>query len=386
MTRTEDFIEPNQNKSDQNEPITSANSSDEETIVPPSNELIPPASSLNESANLVAPISNGSFIVEPVPITDSRCEVGPDLGPPGTEIERSDSQPTENNHAPEPMNFGKRLFISVKNKVVEQEPKILLKQRKKIGIETRRDFLIYSAGMLGAAAGFTWLLPDEIKKSFGFSPSKDALRERFFQSVLTFDDQVAKSIYSPSRLVPTYSKSQMTELPNNYAGETPSGNYVPSWKLNVTGLAAREPIELTKKELINSFEHHEEITRICCVEGWSAISWWGGVRFADFLKKFPPASTTKWIKLTSAVNLDSDGNSDPYFVSLDIGSALHPQTLLATHHNERELELEHGAPLRLLAPMKLGLKNIKAITSISYHATEPEDYWNQNGYSYYDGI
>jgi DMSO/TMAO reductase YedYZ molybdopterin-dependent catalytic subunit len=67
-------------------------------------------------------------------------------------------------------------------------------------------------------------------------------------------------------------------------------------------------------------------------------------------------------------------------------SALHAQTLLATHHNGKILEVEHGAPLRLLAPMKLGLKNIKAITSINYHTTEPEDYWNKEGYSYYDGI
>jgi DMSO/TMAO reductase YedYZ molybdopterin-dependent catalytic subunit len=59
---------------------------------------------------------------------------------------------------------------------------------------------------------------------------------------------------------------------------------------------------------------------------------------------------------------------------------------LVTHHNGQALELEHGAPLRLLAPMKLGLKNIKAITSITYSEKEPDDYWNKDGYSYYDGI
>jgi DMSO/TMAO reductase YedYZ molybdopterin-dependent catalytic subunit len=86
------------------------------------------------------------------------------------------------------------------------------------------------------------------------------------------------------------------------------------------------------------------------------------------------------------VNLDSDGDPDPYFVSIDLPTARHPQTLLATHQDGLPLSVEHGAPLRLLAPMKLGLKNIKAVTKIVYSSTEPPDYWNLQGYSKYDGI
>jgi DMSO/TMAO reductase YedYZ molybdopterin-dependent catalytic subunit len=88
----------------------------------------------------------------------------------------------------------------------------------------------------------------------------------------------------------------------------------------------------------------------------------------------------------SAVNLDASGNPDPYFVSLDLPTACHPQTLLATHFNDQPLTVEHGAPLRLLVPVKLGLKNVKAITKISYVAEEPKDYWAERGYSRYDGI
>ena len=69
-----------------------------------------------------------------------------------------------------------------------------------------------------------------------------------------------------------------------------------------------------------------------------------------------------------------------------LGTARHPQTLLATRYAGRPLPLAHGAPLRLVAPMKLGLKNIKAITSIAYTADEPPDYWNDRGYSRYDGL
>jgi DMSO/TMAO reductase YedYZ molybdopterin-dependent catalytic subunit len=80
------------------------------------------------------------------------------------------------------------------------------------------------------------------------------------------------------------------------------------------------------------------------------------------------------------------GNPDPYYVSIDLPTARHPQTLLATQQNGQPLTVQHGAPLRLLAPMKIGLKNIKAITQITYSAEEPADYWADRGYSRYEGI
>src|SRR5579864_5825311 len=69
-----------------------------------------------------------------------------------------------------------------------------------------------------------------------------------------------------------------------------------------------------------------------------------------------------------------------------LSTARHPQTLLATHLNGKPLTVEHGAPLRLLVPVKLGLKNVKAITRITYTKDEPGDYWAERGYSRYDGI
>jgi DMSO/TMAO reductase YedYZ molybdopterin-dependent catalytic subunit len=83
---------------------------------------------------------------------------------------------------------------------------------------------------------------------------------------------------------------------------------------------------------------------------------------------------------------DSFRYPDPYYVSIDLPTARHPQTLLATQQNGQPLTVQHGAPLRLLAPMKIGLKNIKAITQITYSAEEPADYWADRGYSRYEGI
>src|SRR5262249_39278056 len=95
----------------------------------------------------------------------------------------------------------------------------------------------------------------------------------------------------------------------------------------------------------------------------------------------PPMSQAKWVEIESSVNLGPWGNPDPYYVSLDLSTARHRQTLLATHLNGKPLTVEHGAPLRLVAPVKLGLKNIKAITQISYTKDEPADSWAKRGYS-----
>src|SRR5579864_7026903 len=106
----------------------------------------------------------------------------------------------------------------------------------------------------------------------------------------------------------------------------------------------------------------------------------------DLLRAYPPMSQAKWAHVESSVNLDASGNPDPYFMSIDLATARHPQTLLATHFNGEPLTVEHGAPLRLLMPVKLGLKNVKAITKITYVAEETRDYWAERGYSRFDGI
>jgi len=206
------------------------------------------------------------------------------------------------------------------------------------------------------------------------------------QKTLRIDGDVAEAMYSANRMVPTYSKSQITPLKNNYNGATPDPGYIPGWRLTLDGLASGLSVSLNIQKLLASFRVEEQITRLVCVEGWSAIAWWAGLRFDDLLRAYPPISQAQWARLESSVNLGPWGNPDPYYVSLDLGTARHPQTLLATHLNGKPLTVEHGAPLRLVAPVKLGLKNIKAITRITYLKDEPSDYWARRGYSRYDGI
>lgn len=231
--------------------------------------------------------------------------------------------------------------------------------------QTRRDFLAVGASALGVLA-----LGRSLRHE-GWLANK----------ALRFDDDVAEALYSPNRLVPTYPKSRITPLKNNYNGATPGPGYIPAWHLTLDGLSSGLAVALHIRTLLTRYHIHDQITSFVCVEGWSAIVWWADLKFDDLLQAYPPVSQAKWARLESSVNHDAYGRPDPYFVSIDLPTARHPQTLLATHFNERPLRVDHGAPLRLLAPVKLGLKNIKAITRITYMKDEPRDYWAERGYS-----
>src|SRR5580692_965961 len=256
--------------------------------------------------------------------------------------------------------FGERLPPAT-----EVNPQVLRRR-------TRRDLLLFGAG---AVAAFT-----------GAGSLNSSRKEWLLNKAIRIDDSVAEALYSETRMVPTYTKSQITPLKNNYNGATPDPGYIAEWHLTLDGLASGVSVALDIRGLMTRFSIQEQITRLVCVEGWSAVAWWAGVRFDDLLHAYPPASPAKWVLVESSVNLDASGRPDPYFMSLDLATARHPQTLLATHLSGQALTVEHGAPLRLLVPVKLGLKNVKAVTRITYSAEEPRDYWARYGYSSYDGI
>jgi len=269
----------------------------------------------------------------------------------------------------------------------ERPPPVIEIAPRALRYRTRRDFLFFGAGAMAALAGGGFLLPQETLRRVGVRRTVDSpAKEWFLNRALRIDDDVAEALYSGNRTVPTYTKSQITPLKNNYNGATPDPGYISGWNLTIDGLDSGLSISLNIRNLMARFSVQEQITRLVCVEGWSAIAWWAGLRFEDLLRAYPPMSQAKWARVESSVNLDESGNPDPYFMSIDLATARHPQTLLATHLNGQPLTVDHGAPLRLLVPVKLGLKNVKAITRIAYSADEPRDYWAERGYSRYDGI
>ena len=292
-------------------------------------------------------------------------------------LEADNTSSTESESPRKPASF----FQERPPQVMEVAPQLLRRW-------SRRDVLLFGMGAIAAVAGGAALLPQTTLERRGIIHGNKnwPKKEWLLNEALRIDDDVAEALYSTNRLVPTYTKSQITPLRNNYNGATPDPSYIPEWRLTLDGLASGLSVSLNIRNLLASFQVHEQITRLVCVEGWSAIAGWAGLRFDDLLRAYPPMSQAKWARIESSVNLGRWGNPDPYFVSLDLSTARHPQTLLATHLNGKPLTVEHGAPLRLVVPVKLGLKNIKAITRITYTGDEPTDYWAKRGYSRYDGI
>ena len=282
----------------------------------------------------------------------------------------------------------KPVFMKKRQSFFEEHPLPLVEMAARaMRYRTRREVLAFGIGAAAVATGATYLLPQNTLGRMGVRRDMNTRgKEWLLNKALRIDDDVAEALYSRNRMVPTYTKSQITPIKINYNGATPDPWYVSGWKLTLEGLASGLSVILDIRKLMNRFPIHEQITRLVCVEGWSAIAWWAGLKFDDLLQAYPPVSQAKWARVESSANLDSSGNPDPYFVSVDLATARHPQTLLATHHNGQPLTVEHGAPLRLLVPVKLGLKNVKAITRITYSAQEPKDYWTPYGYSSYDGI
>ena len=282
----------------------------------------------------------------------------------------------------------KRLFVVKRHNFFEEQiPPVVGLAPDIVGHRTRREVLGFGVGVAATVIGTGYLLPQSTLKRLGVRQDLNSrAKEWLLNRALRVDDDVAEALYSQSRMVPTYTRSQITSIKNNYNGATPDTGYISGWKLTLEGLASGLNVSLDIRTLMSRFSIHDQITRFVCVEGWSAIAWWAGLRFDDLIQAYPPKSQAKWARVESSVNLDNSGNPDPYFVSIDLATARHPQTLLVTHHDGQPLTVEHGAPLRLLVPVKLGLKNVKAITRITYSVEEPKDYWTPYGYSSYDGI
>ena len=311
-------------------------------------------------------------------------EAGPEDTNPAAPIGTETPQTVEASEQP----VDADVFVKKHQSIFAERPLPMVEMAPRmLRYRTRRDVLLFGTGAVAAAAGAGILLPQTTLSRMGVRRDMNSRgKEWLLNKALRIDDDVAEALYSRNRIVPTYTKSQITPIKNNYNGATPDPGYISGWNLTLEGLASGLSVSLDIRKLMNRFPMHEQITRLVCVEGWSAIAWWAGLRFDDLLRAYPPKSQAKWARVESSVNLSAAGNPDPYFASIDLATARHPQTLLVTHLNGQPLTVEHGAPLRLLVPVKLGLKNVKAVTRITYSAEEPRDYWAQYGYSSYDGI
>lgn len=160
-----------------------------------------------------------------------------------------------------------------------------------------------------------------------------------------------------------------------------------SYKLVVDGLV-EHPQALTLAQL-RHMANVSQITRHDCVEGWSAIAQWQGPRLADVIALARPKSPARYVIFHS---FDSDANGTPYYESLSLEQAAHPQTLLALVQNGKPITPERGAPVRLRIPTQLGYKSAKWVARVELvaqlrtHYGGKGGYWEDQGYEWYAGI
>ena len=201
--------------------------------------------------------------------------------------------------------------------------------------------------------------------------------QRVLLAMSRWNDGVQDWLFDPKRLAPEFPESRITR-PFPYNGYYPESE-VPeidgsSYQLELAGMI-REKKPWTLAELY-ALPQVSQVTRHICVEGWSAIGKWSGVRFSDFLARIGADTTAKYVGFQCA---------DDYYGSIDMATALHPQTQLSLRYADELLPPKYGYPMKLRIPTKLGFKNPKLIAAIFVTNEYPGGYWEDKGYNWYSG-
>jgi hypothetical protein len=252
-----------------------------------------------------------------------------------------------------------------------EAPKKILTPEQDLRRRTRRNFLALGVGAAGAVAGWEWLFSGDHKP--GDIPPH-------LRSILRGNEAVARNtIFGDNHLAKTYPPSAVGDIKVNGDIGLDDDVDADAWRLEVSLSGAKGPALKLDLDGLRKLPRHEEIIDFKCVEGWSTVTQFAGVRFSDFTAKFAPGSA-------KAESVGMHTPDEEYYVSLDMPSALHPQTLLAWEMNGEPLEDEHGAPLRLVTPVKYGIKSIKRIGRIEYARSRLNDYWAERGYDWYAGL
>lgn len=245
--------------------------------------------------------------------------------------------------------------------------------RQSLAIDVRRELDAPSRRLFGKRI----LTLGGLAMLTGCSLTDEASVETFLSRVSRMNDRVQAWLFDPNRLAPTYTEADITRpFPFNafYGIEEVTVVNGDDFRLKVGGLVQDKKI-WTLDELY-ALPHAEQITRHICVEGWSAIGRWGGTPFAGFLKRIGADTTARYVGFRCA---------DDYYESIDMATALHPQTLLTFTYDGERLPPKYGFPMKLRMPTKLGYKNPKHIMEMFVTNTFPGGYWVDQGYNWFGG-
>jgi len=208
--------------------------------------------------------------------------------------------------------------------------------------------------------------------------SENAKLQTVLRAVSDWNDRVQAFIFRPDHLAPTYSEAQVVRPPRfnaHYDVEDVKPVDLATWKLEFAGLIAdKRPWTLDQ---IYAFPEQELIIKHICVEGWDYIGQWSGPNLRRFLTHVGADLTAKYVAFHC---------NDDYMECIDMASALHPQTILATKYAREPITDPFGAPLRLRTAVKLGYKNAKWIRAIEVTNIYPGGFWEDQGFNWFAGI
>ncbi|MBG1231316.1 molybdopterin-dependent oxidoreductase [Aestuariivirga litoralis] len=246
-----------------------------------------------------------------------------------------------------------------------KEPKLLLPRTTEV-ISLERRLFMGKALSLGALTMLT-----------GCNVADDGQAQKILDVMSKWNDKAQAALFNPNRMALTYSEAEITEpFPFNayYSEDQAPEVKEEGYKLELSGLIdKKDPWTLDK---LRALPQESQITRHICVEGWSAIGKWGGVPLGNFLRMVGADLTAKYVGFKCA---------DDYYQSIDMASALHPQTIIALTWRDQVLPRKYGFPMKVRIPTKLGYKNPKYITAMYVTNDYPGGYWEDQGYNWYGG-
>jgi DMSO/TMAO reductase YedYZ molybdopterin-dependent catalytic subunit len=243
----------------------------------------------------------------------------------------------------------------------------VLQENKKLLAEIDRRKILRGAVSLGALTMLT-----------GCDVTNRSAVQNVLRAVSSFNDNIQALMFRPNHLAPTFSEAEVVKPPRfNAYYEVQDVQPVDgaNWKLELSGLI--EDKRPWTAQQIYALPEQEWIIRHICVEGWDYIGQWSGVNLREFLTRIGADLKAKYVMFRCA---------DDYSGSIDMASALHPQTILATKYAREPITDPFGFPLRLRTAVKLGFKNPKWITSMEVTNTYPGGYWEDKGFNWFSGL
>jgi hypothetical protein len=241
---------------------------------------------------------------------------------------------------------------------------------KDIRNKTIRSFAVFFLLIIAAVFGWKWLNHQPEDNGVP-GPLRAVLNgnENLFSNYIYSNNNISKA-YSPADAALRVRVNGDAGLGNDFDAA--------AWKLQVV----RKPGDTLFLSLddIKALPKTDIVFDFKCIEGWSQITHWGGVKFSDFVNKY---------NLTTQSEMKYVGLNTPdkqYYVGIDSRSMLHPQTILCYEMNGKPLPVNQGYPLRLIIPVKYGIKHLKRIGTIFFSNNKPKDYWYERGYDYYSGL